>query len=342
MEEHARRVLEDSVLCERAKRIRHDLAETVSTFDPEGLLSARDIDGDAGTEVRTETEQSRRDTTDVARAAAKRLTESLRCIEEYGKLVSPDASRRVERLRYEAYALEQAVFIGGPRRAKLRRARLHVLITEALCEGPWLAVCRKALRGGAEVLQLREKELSDVEWLTRARRLRTLTREAGALLIINDRPDIALLSEADGVHLGHRDLSIADARRIVGIHMLIGRSTHSKRETEAALDESPDYIAVGPMFVSDTKPDAEVRGPELLREVAALTADRTDPALPLVAIGGITPENAADVLKAAEARTPVQLAVCQGIIARLDPETAARSLKACYSGRTPGSVVGEP
>lgn len=330
LEEHARLVLDDAALSERARGLRHALAEP--GLDPFTLLAARDIEHDVGTDRGPAADRPRVDSADVARAAAKRLTESLRCLEEYGKLVDPAAARRIERLRYDAYALEQAVFTGGPRRARLRRARLHVLVTDALCEGPWLAVARKALRGGADVLQLREKDLSDAEYLDRARQLRAPTLEAGALLIVNDRPDIARLAGADGVHLGQPDLPVLDARQIVGPHALIGRSTHSAAEAAAAFEERPDYVAVGPMFPSQTKPDAVVRGLPLLTEVAALPAARSAPGIRLVAIGGITPDNAASVLRAA-GDVEVQLAVCRSVITRLDPAEAVRSFKAAIENR---------
>jgi thiamine-phosphate pyrophosphorylase len=152
--------------------------------------------------------------------------------------------------------------------------------------------------------------------LQRARRLRDLTREHSALLMINDRPDIARLAGADGVHVGQGDMSVAEARHVAGGAVLVGKSTHSREEFDAALAEEPDYVAVGPMFASPTKPEYGVAGPDLLASVA----DRTQ--LPLVGIGGITAENAAQVLAAGASC----VCVCSAVIGAADVALAVRGL----------------
>lgn len=287
------------------------------------LLAARDIRHDVGTEVTTAAEHQRADAAAVAAAAAKRASEALRCIEEYGKTISPATAARVERLRYDLYALEQDVLLTGPRRRRLRQACLYVLVTQALCKEPWLSVCEQALVGGADVLQLREKALRDRELLARARQLRALTERHGALLIINDRPDVARLVGADGVHVGQDDLPVSLARQIAGGGRLVGTSTHSLDEARNALKEQPDYIAVGPMFTSNTKPDVPVQGPSLLHSVSAFSD------APVVAIGGITPENVCRLQSAG----PLCVAVCQAVIASPDVTSAARRLKQQLSGQ---------
>ncbi len=317
LEEHARLVLGDEGLSARAKAARHGLAEIGKRFGVRELLAARDIEGDVGTGISTEAERRRENTAEVAGAGAKRAAESMRCIEEYGKIIDAATAQGVEQLRYEVYALEQGILIGGPRRARLRSALLHVMVTEELCRGPWLTVCEQAIAGGADVLQLREKSLGDDELLDRARRLRELTREHDVLLIINDRVDIARLAGADGVHLGQGDLPVSQGRQIVGPHLLIGTSTHSIAEARAALGQGPDYVAVGPMFRSATKPELAVRGPGLLGEVAEL-AD-----VPVVAVGGITAENVGGLSVGGR----LQVAVCQAVIGAADPAAAARELR---------------
>ncbi|HVP11900.1 MAG TPA: thiamine phosphate synthase [Phycisphaerae bacterium] len=317
LEEHARLVLDDAALTERLKRLRHGLVEASRDFGTDAMLTERDIQHDVGTRISTPSEQSRGDTANVAAAAGKRTSEALRCIEEYGKIICPQAAARIEQLRYELYAVEQDLLIAAPRRQQLRAARLHVLVTEALCSGPWLKVCEQVIAGGADAIQLREKSLTDRELLRRARELRELTGAHGALLFINDRPDIARLAGADGVHVGQDDLPVSEARRIGGGAMLVGKSTHSVEQARRALAESPDYIAVGPMFASKTKPDIGVQGPRLLAEVAKLTD------LPIVAIGGIDETNAATL----KPRGPLRVAVCQSVISAPDPMTAARILR---------------
>jgi len=316
LEEHVRFVLNDAVLTATVKRCRHDLAAVSAALPGVDMLAGRDIEHHVGVSVTTPAEGVRTNTGDVAAASAKRATEALRCLEEYGKVIEPPIAARFEQLRYAVYALERDIVVTGPRRARLRDARLHVLLTEALCSGPWMRVAEAAIAGGADVLQLREKLLRDRELLDRARRLRTLTTARGALFFVNDRPDIARLAGADGVHVGQDDLPIAEARRIAGPTVLVGLSTHSVEQARAALDQRPDYVAVGPMFTSATKPAAAARGPSLLSEVRAF-AD-----CPVVAIGGITAASVREL----ETSSGVQIAVCHAVISQPDPAAAAREL----------------
>lgn len=318
LEEHARFALEDSELTERLKELRHDLAELAGVLAGPRALECRDTPGDVGTSISTSSEMHRGSVVEVAAAAAGRLSESLRCIEEYGKLVDASAAVRVESLRYRLYAIEQEMFVTSPRRRRLREALLHVLITESLTRGDWLTVCRKVLAAGADVIQLREKQLADRELIDRARQMRELTCAHDALLFINDRPDIARLTGADGVHVGQTDLPVSEVRRIVGPTMLVGKSTHSAEEITAALEEKPDYLAVGPMFASPTKPEVSVQGPALLAHAARVTD------LPIVAIGGITATNAEQL----HVRPPFALAVCQTVIAATDPAATVLLLRA--------------
>jgi len=348
LEEHVRLLSPDAALCRRLKQMRHDLAHVVDAFGADALLAARDIRGDIGTGISTDAERRRTGPAHVARAAARRLAESLRCIEEYGKIVNVAAATRVEQLRYDAYALEQDIIATLPRRAALRQARLHVLITESLCHRPWLEVCELALRGGADVLQLREKTLADRDLLHRAERLREMTQRFDALLVINDRPDVARLAGADGVHLGLNDLSVAQARQIAGPTVLIGRTVHSVAETQEALAQGPDYLGVGPMFASRTKPAPaaspkpnEPTGPALLAAVAEAMMKATEQpgqaeesCVPLVAIGGITHENVATLPIQQTGSQRTQVAVCQSVIGAADPAAAAANLRKALSAET--------
>lgn len=316
LEEHARFVLDDEALTERIKRRRHELAAALEQLSPSDRLANRDVEHDVGTGISTDSEAVRSDGGAVVAAAAGRATEALRCLEEYGKVFDRGFAARIEQLRYAVYTIEQDIRLTGPRRAGLRAARLHVLITEALCAGPWLTVCEQAVAGGADVLQLREKRLPDAELLDRARRLRVLTTERHVLFVVNDRPDIARLCGADGVHVGQNDLSVSDARRIAGPTVLVGKSTHSVEQARAALAERPDYLAVGPMFASATEPERPVQGPELLAAVAAFAG------CPVVAIGGIK----TDRLGGLDIRDGVQIAVCKAIIGSSDARASARAL----------------
>lgn len=157
----------------------------------------------------------------------------------------------------------------------------------------YLDVIEEAIKGGADVIQLREKDKSKRELLEMARALRQLTRRYGVLFIVNDHIDIALAVDADGVHLGQDDLPLQEARKILGDQKIIGISTHALAEAEAAAREGADYIGVGPIFPTNTKDDlADVVGLTYVQEIAEKIN------LPFVAIGGIKLHNVENVLAA--------------------------------------------
>ena len=301
-EEAARFALERPDLAEALKALRHDLRAALDRFGADALLAARDTAGDVGT--RLETEGRRTGTADVARAAMKRLTEALRAIEEYGKTVDAGAAAAVEGIRYRAYDLEKRLAEASRPAGRLAAGGLCVLVTESLCRRPWEEVLAAVLAGGAAAVQVREKNEPDGALLARARRAAEACHEAGALCIVNDRPDVAVLAAADGVHVGTDDLPVGAARRIVGPDRIVGASTHSARQALAAAEAGADYIGCGPMFPSSTKPQDVIPGPDLCREVTQKVG------LPVMAIGGITPENAAEVLAAGARWLAVSAAVC--------------------------------
>ena len=202
----------------------------------------------------------------------------------------------------------------------LRTMRLYVLLTQAHCRVPLLEAAEQTVRGGADVVQLREKELSDRDVLRLAKSLRKMTRDAGVGFIMNDRPDLAVLSDADGVHLGQEDLSPEEARRILLPCQALGISTHSPEQAARAQAAGGDYIGVGPVFPTPTKGYAQGVGLEYVRAAASTVQ------IPLVAIGGIRPENVSDIIRAAEG-AHICIAVCNAILGADDIETATRAFK---------------
>ncbi len=333
MEEYARLGLDDADLTKAIKETRHELAKAVGEFEDAGedhaesasaraearglLVEHRDIVGDVGCDVTTDSEYRRSNSADVAIAAGKRLSEALRAVEEYGKTIDSAFATAIERIRYHGYELERRLNLTRRARTRFARVRLYVILTESRCAGDWYATAEAALRGGVDCLQLREKELTDRELLARAMRLAALCRKHDAMFVVNDRPDIALLAGADGVHLGRDDMHVAAARRILPTSCVIGVSTHTLEQAYAAAAEVPDYIAVGPMFETATKPQDHIAGTE------TLIAVRRHTSLPLVAIGGITERNIAKVLQAA----PCTPCVCRAVVAELDVTSAVRRLR---------------
>ncbi|MBI5493866.1 MAG: thiamine phosphate synthase [Deltaproteobacteria bacterium] len=192
-----------------------------------------------------------------------------------------------------------------------------LLDPEVAPRGDVLALADAVLRGGAAWVQLRAKRLPDGETLALARALRELTRGC-AQLWMNDRADLAVLCQADGLHVGQEDLPVADARRVLRPGQRIGVSTHDLGQVREAVAAGADVVAYGPVFPSGTKSGhAQVTGVEVLREVAALAAGR-----PVVAIGGITVENAGACRRAGA----THVAVIGALAHAADPEQAARAL----------------
>ncbi len=316
VEDYCRFALDDAFLSGRLKQLRHDLTEALAVLSPNLLLQARETQRDIGTTISTAQEGVRHSLSHVAQVNLKRLQEALRTLEEVGKLQSADLGRAIERLRYTSYTLERAIVLGATARERLASARLYVLLTASHCAAALDWTIREAAAGGASVFQLREKNLDDRVLLERARNVRRWTREAGAMFIVNDRPDIARLVEADGVHLGQEDMPIKDARRIVGPDMLIGVSTHNINQLGQAILDGACYVGVGPTFPSGTKQFETLAGLEYVRQAMAETT------LPAFVIGGVSIANIAEAVAAGARRVAVSQAICQAD----DPRSAAAAL----------------
>ncbi|MCS7301472.1 MAG: thiamine phosphate synthase [Fimbriimonadales bacterium] len=199
----------------------------------------------------------------------------------------------------------------------MRLAGLYV-ITDPLVRDPVQTV-RMALEGGARIVQLRDKQATTRQLVQTAQALRTLTRQHGALLIVNDRLDVALAAGADGVHLGQDDLPVALARRIAGDALIIGVSAETVEEAQQAQADGANYLGVGPMFATQTKPDAGAPvGPERLRAIKSAVA------IPVFGIGGITLQNAGAVLAAGADG----ICVASAIVGAPDPRAATRQFLA--------------
>ena len=196
---------------------------------------------------------------------------------------------------------------------------LYVILDRVAARGRDLEeILDATIAGGCRMIQLREKEWPTGRLLPLAERLRDRCRRAGVTFIVNDRVDLAVAVEADGVHLGQDDLPPRAARPLLRPGMVLGRSTHSVAQARQAQADGADYIAVGSMFPTQTKADFELVGPELLRAV------RPETKAPLVGIGGITRANVAQVIRAGADGVAVISAVCGAS----DPAAATREFVA--------------
>ena len=196
-------------------------------------------------------------------------------------------------------------------------ARLYVITPDARPDQV-VVLAAEAVRGGADVIQLRHKGLARGELLALARGVREITRQAGVIFVVNDHVDIALLSEADGVHLGPDDLTIASARRFAGDRLLIGASASSPEAARAAIADGADYLGSGPAFATPIKTEKKVIGPEGVAAIAAAAG-----AVPVFAIGGIDETNLPQLTALGLRRVCVIRAVADAV----DPESATRRLR---------------
>ena len=202
------------------------------------------------------------------------------------------------------------------RRERCRSWTLYAITCPTAAGQNPLKAVEDALKGGASVVQLRDKNASDAELLSQAKNLLALTRRYGVPLIVNDRAHVAKEAGADGLHLGQDDGSLAEARILLGELALIGRSTHSPEQALAAEKEGFDYIGVGPVYETPTKPGRPAVGLEFVRFAA------NNLKVPFTAIGGIDEKNVGSVLDAG-ART---VAFVRAVMAQAHPAEAAKKL----------------
>jgi len=318
LEDYCRFVLDDAFLNGELKNLRHELAEGLAPCLH--LLEARDTQHDVGMNLTAPGEQDRQSLEAVVEANCKRLQEALRTLEEFGKVQDPELGAAMEKLRYRSYTLEKALILGAQSRQQLAEVRLCVLISGGNCRASLEWIIKEAAAGGARMIQLREKSLSDREFLELAREGRRWTSEAGVPFIVNDRPDIARLAEADGVHLGQNDLPVKEARRILGPDRLIGVSTHTLDQVRQAILDGANYIGVGPTFPSGTKEFDNFPGLDFVGQVTNETT------LPAFVIGGVSPENIEKITAAGGQRVAVGQAICQSPNSRRAAEEMVRAL----------------
>ena len=314
VEDYVRFVLDDPHLTDRLKRLRHELTSVLSVVPLEERLAARETQADVGTSLATSAENHRQDVNSVMVANFTRTQEALRSLEEFGKVLDPIMAGEIKEIRYEIYTLQRAVETTRSNTEILVNARLYVLVDGCSSPKHFRTLVASLVSAGVHVIQLRDKRLDERQLLERARVLREMTLSTGTLFVMNDRADLAVLARADGVHLGQEDLTVKEARTLVGPGALVGVSTHSIEQARQAVMDGADYIGVGPTFASQTKQFEHFPGLELLGAVAS------EIRLPAFAIGGIDAENLPKVLS-----TGIRRIAVSGAVARSnDPASATK------------------
>jgi thiamine-phosphate pyrophosphorylase len=316
LEDFVRFTLDDTHLSRLLKNSRHELTKAMKQIDPVELLRSRDTQQDVGTRITTAAETARNSLPEVVQANFKRVQEATRTLEEFGKVLSPSIGETIEGIRYRLYTLEKAVLLTQTNRERLEGRNLYLLVTSELCQQGIETVVRESTAAGVGIVQLREKSLSDRELVKLAKRIREWTRETDTLFIMNDRPDLAVLADADGIHVGQDELSVHEARRLVGPNRLVGVSTHTIEQARKAVLDGADYLGVGPVFPSMTKQFDQFVGLDFVRSV------ESEITRPWFVIGGINTENMQQVLDAGANRVAVSGAICTAE----NPAEAARQL----------------
>jgi thiamine-phosphate pyrophosphorylase len=308
----------------------------------------RDTAGDGGAGLGHPAQLQRQAPAQVLAANAGRVQEALRVLEEFGRLEDPELAGEAAAIRYRLYDLEVELLratagsgtapeagaaaqaeqaAAGTLRDRLQACRLY-LITRPL---PDLErVVEASLQAGVRLVQYRAKEADDRSRLAEAQALRALCRRHGALFLVNDRIDLALAVDADGVHLGQDDLPPELARRLLGPEKLIGRSTHALEQLQQAERDGCDYVGVGPVNATPTKPGRTPVGLDYVRQAAA------EARIPWFAIGGIESSSLGPVLEAGASR----VAVVRAITDASDPAAATAELLAALGTAWPSSELG--
>ena len=320
LEDLARLLLNDIALTQQLKTMRHELIRDDWSFHQQ-LLNARDSEGDVGINIEAPGEEKQRELPITVVANARRVQESLRVMEELAKI--PDTKldpEKFKQARFNLYTIEQNLLSKLLRQDKMKHiVGLYVIIdTQALEGRSHVEVAAQAISGGAKIIQLRDKLHSKKELLPIAQQLKNLCAEHNVPFIINDYLDLVLATEADGLHLGQNDLPISVARKLLPMGKVLGCSATTVDQAITAESEGADYIAVGSIYPTSSKETAKVVGLDRLRQV------RQAVTLPLVAIGGITRDNAVEVIAAGAD----SVAAIRAVLEAENIEDAARQIVA--------------
>ncbi|MDH6055426.1 thiamine phosphate synthase [Umezakia ovalisporum] len=297
IEEWCRFGLNNGQLVGECKSLRQELAHWHSAE----IRAARDTLGDLGTELSHPQEEQRSSMKGLLQANFCRVQEAMRVLEEYGKLYHPNMGKAFKQMRYRVYTLETGL-MGYQRHQLLWRSQLYLVTSPS---ETLFTTIEAALKGGLTLVQYRDKNADDNLRWEQAMKLRQLCHSYGALLIINDRVDLALAVDADGVHLGQQDMPIAIARQLLGHQRLIGKSTTNAEEMQKAIAEGADYIGVGPVYETPTKANKPAVGLKYVTHAAQNSS------IPWFAIGGIDANNINDVIQAGAERVAVVRAIIQ-------------------------------
>ncbi|MFH0703128.1 MAG: thiamine phosphate synthase [bacterium] len=317
IEEISRFYLNNEDLTQKTKFIRHELAQIIN-INYKILLKSRNTLDDIGINIINPT--SKNNILDIFKANFKRLQQALRVLAEYGNINGLNIEF-FEKARYDSYTLEKIMFENLLKKLnikKLEDKKLYLVTDRSnfLSHDEFLDKVASALKGGVGIVQLREKNSSAKEFIELGKKIRELCSFYNAVFIVNDRVDIANIVEADGVHLGQDDIDICSARHFLGKDAIIGISTHTPEQAKRAVQQGADYIGVGPVFETPTKPGRKAVGFEYVKWASENVN------IPWFAIGGINLDNMDQVIEAGASG----IAVVRAIINVESPEFVASKI----------------
>ncbi len=327
LEDVARFAIASGELSARLAGIRHSL-RIAHSENTAMLLSARDAVTDPGA-ISGEAQARIGSLPTLVIVNAKRVQEALRSLEEASKVKSGlngATAKDLKKWRFNLYDIEKKLYglcVRSDKRANLRG--LYVIIDPAVCTGDPVKTTRLAIEGGAKVIQLRDKTNEKGVQLALAKAMAKISSSAGATFFVNDHLDIAISSGADGVHVGQKDMPLAEVRKIAPVGLLVGVSTNNVAEAKQAEVDGADYVSVGRLFPTTSKHDTRPADLKRLQEIKRAVT------VPVAAIGGINETNLASVLKYGADMA----AVISAVVAQKDVRASAARLAGMFKKALP-------
>ena len=324
LEDILRFCLNDAFLSQEAKAIRHELAVIFAQEDFQARIQLRDVLRDVGASSTASKSPPRTELRHVFAANAARASQSIRSLEECSRVVMPRATTGFEQLRYRIYTLEKAAMTIIKSQKMFADIRLCVLLDVDQTQAEFKTLVGQLLDAGVRMIQLRDKKASTALLCERADTMLQQVRQHAemktgkrCLVLINDRADVAVAVNADGVHLGETDLPVNLARKVCGHEFIIGRTAHSIDEARQAVREGVDYLGVGPCYPSTTKQFEYFASDAFLRDVSK------EIQLPIFGIGGIASDNINRLIHLGVTR----VAIASSITGAADPGEECRLIR---------------
>ena len=277
---------------------------------------ARDVSSDKGALINHPEQENRNSPNCVIKANCSRAQEALRVLEEFSRKIDPELAQNAAIIRYGLYELEKTLLEIGNKKNRADKLKSCNICLITSPQNQLTKTVLNAINAGVKIIQYRSKEGTDQEKYIQAKDLALICKSNDVLFIINDRIDLAIAVEADGVHLGQQDFPTKVARTILGSEKLIGRSTHCLKDIKKAEEEGCDYIGIGPVYETKTKPD---KSPIPFNDFLEITKKSS---LPYFAIGGINNSNLCEISTLGINR----IAVSSAIMNSRDPSLATREL----------------